>query len=58
MSNGTAAPAASPPPGRLRIPRATWHTLGLVVAALLAYAIWRGYQNPDLLLDLAAFRLC
>ena len=58
MGNGTTTPAAPPPSGRLRSQRATWHTLGLVVAALLAYAIWRGYQNPDLLLDLAAFRLC
>jgi hypothetical protein len=35
-----------------------WHTIGLILAALLAYAIWRGYQNPDFLLDLSAFRLC
>jgi hypothetical protein len=58
MGHGTATPAAPPPSARLRFQRATWHTLGLIVAALLAYAIWRGYQNPDLLLDLAAFRLC
>ncbi|MEP7182853.1 MAG: hypothetical protein ABI886_11760 [Betaproteobacteria bacterium] len=41
-----------------RVSRAVWHTIGLVLAALLAYAVWRGYQNPDLLLDLGAFRLC
>jgi len=35
-----------------------WHTLGLILAGLLAYAFWRGYQNPDLLLDLSALRLC
>jgi hypothetical protein len=35
-----------------------WHTIGLIIAALLAYALWRGYQNPDLLLDLSALRLC
>jgi hypothetical protein len=47
-------------PGRARgrLSRAVWHTIGLVLAALLAYAVWRGYQNPDLLLDLGAFRLC
>ncbi len=44
--------------GRRRIPRAVWHTVGLVLALLLAYVIWRGYQSPDFLLDLAAFRLC
>jgi hypothetical protein len=47
-----------PHPARSRITRALWHTLGLVAAALLAYAVWRGYQNPDLLLDLSALRLC
>ena len=41
-----------------RLPRFVWHAIGLVLATLLAWAIWRGYQNPDLLLDLAAFRLC
>ena len=58
MGTGTATPTAQPPLTRLRVQRATWHTLGLIIAALLAYAVWRGYQNPDLLLDLAAFRLC
>jgi hypothetical protein len=58
MAIGSAAPAVPPPSVRLRFQRATWHTLGLIVAALLAYAIWRGYQSPDLLLDLSALRLC
>jgi hypothetical protein len=58
MGTGTASPAVPPPSVRLRVKRATWHTLGLIVAAMLAYAIWRGYQNPDLLLDLSALRLC
>jgi hypothetical protein len=44
--------------GETRVPRAVWHTIGLVVALLLGYLIWRGYQSPDFLLDLAAFRLC
>ena len=44
--------------GRRGIPRVVWHTVGLVVALLLAYVIWRGYQSPEFLLDLAAFRLC
>jgi hypothetical protein len=43
---------------RLRFLRSTWNTVGLLLRALLAYAIWRGYQNPDLLLDLSALRLC
>jgi hypothetical protein len=32
--------------------------LAVLIAAALAYAAWQGYRNPDLLLDLAAFRLC
>ena len=43
---------------RTTIPRAVWHTVGAILAALLAYAIWRGYQSPDLLLDLGALKLC
>jgi len=45
-------------PYGVRLPRFVWHAIGLVLAALLAWAIWRGYQSPDLLLDLSAFRLC
>jgi hypothetical protein len=51
-------PIHPPRTARGRITRATWHTIGLIVAALLAYALWRGYQNPDLLLELSALRLC
>ncbi len=40
------------------VPRWLWHAIGLALAALLGYAIWRGYQNPDFLLDLSALRLC
>jgi len=43
---------------RIRIPRAVWHTIGLILAALLAYLIWRGYQSPDFLLDLSSLRIC
>jgi len=41
-----------------RVPRWLWHAIGLTLAALLGYAIWRGYQNPDFLLDLSGWRLC
>ena len=43
---------------RARIPRAVWHTIGLLVAALVTYLIWQAYQSPDFLLDLATWRLC
>ena len=49
---------AWPLAGEARVPRVIWHTIGLVVALLLGYLIWRGYQSPEFLLDLAAFRLC
>jgi hypothetical protein len=38
--------------------RAARHAIGVALAALLAYAVWRGYQNPDLLLELSALRFC
>lgn len=41
-----------------RATRLVGHSIGFILAALIAWAIWRGYQNPDLLLDLAAFKLC
>jgi HAMP domain-containing protein len=54
-----ADPAASESlAGHARVTRATWHAVGLILAALFAYAAWRGYQNPDLLLELSALRLC
>ena len=58
MTAGLFTPDSDPHAARGGIPRAVWHTIGLVLAVLLAYAVWRGYQNPDLLLDLGAFRLC
>ncbi len=50
--------ASNPASFRARIPRVVWHTVGLILAVLLAYAVWRGYQNPDFLLDLGAVRIC
>lgn len=44
---------------RDRIPPTVWHTIGLIVALLLAYLVWRGYQSPDLMLDLSSgWRMC
>jgi len=43
---------------RVPIARAVWHTAGLILVALLAYLIWRGYQSPDFLLDFSSLRLC
>lgn len=58
MDTATEPNLPAPHSPRDRFTRAVWHTIGLVLAALLAYAVWRGYQNPDLLLELSALRLC
>ena len=55
LSSGHPLPA---PRGINRMPRFVLHSIGVVLAALVAWVIWRGYQNPDLLLDLGAFNLC
>lgn len=38
--------------------RTAHRVLVLILAALVAYAILRAYRNPELILDLAAWRLC
>jgi hypothetical protein len=50
--------ASLPRAARSRVMRALAHGIVWVLAALLAYAVWRGYQNPDLLLDFSGLRLC
>jgi hypothetical protein len=48
----------SPEPPRAASRRILWHALGLVVAALVAWLILRGYRQPEFLLDFANMRLC
>jgi hypothetical protein len=38
--------------------RVVWHAVALVIAALVAWLILRGYRQPEFLLDLANMRLC
>jgi hypothetical protein len=38
--------------------RVAWHAAGLVIAALVAWLILRGYRQPELLLDFTNMRLC
>ena len=52
------SPSHLPAEATRGIPRAIWHAVGVILAALLAYAIWRGYQNPDFLLQFGAYMLC
>jgi hypothetical protein len=35
-----------------------WHAAALVVAALAAWLIIRGYRQPEFLLEFANMRLC
>jgi hypothetical protein len=56
LSHGSPFSAAAP--SRARPARTRRRAAVLLLAVLLAYAAWQGYRNPDLLLDLAAFRLC
>ena len=38
--------------------RMTWHAIAVVAAAVLAWLVFTAYRQPDLILDLAAMRLC
>jgi hypothetical protein len=38
--------------------RITWHAVGLVLAAVLAWLIVRAYRQPDFIIDLVNTMLC
>jgi hypothetical protein len=38
--------------------RLVWHSLGLIAAAIVAWLVFRGYRQPELLLELTNMRLC
>ena len=35
-----------------------WRVIALVLLAALSYLVWRGYQQPELILDFANLRYC
>ena len=35
-----------------------WRVIALVAIAALGYLVWRGYQQPELILDLGNLRFC
>lgn len=41
-----------------RTTRVVAHLIGLVAAGLIAWLLWRGWQQPALILDIANIRLC
>jgi len=51
-------PAAFPPHATRRYARVTLHLIGLLAAGVIAWLLWQGWRQPELLLDLAAMRLC
>lgn len=51
-------PAAVPPHAARRYARVALHLLGLLAAGVIAWLLWQGWRQPELLLDLAAMRLC
>jgi hypothetical protein len=38
--------------------RIAWHVVAVIGAAVLAWLVFAAYRQPDLILDLAAMRLC
>jgi FtsH-binding integral membrane protein len=54
------SPNARDPAGvrRFLSRRLFWHTLGLVIALVLAWLILRAYRQPEFMIDLLSLRLC
>ena len=52
------AGGADSAPRRFSVRRVLRNTLGLLVAALVIWLAFRGYQQPEMLLDFANVRLC
>jgi len=38
--------------------RFTWRVVALIAITALAFLVWRGYQQPELILDFANLRFC
>ena len=51
-------PLSAPSPVRPRYPRVALHVAGVIAAGVLAWLLWQGWRQPELMLDLAAMRLC
>jgi hypothetical protein len=42
----------------LTLQRLPWRLIALVAMAALAYLAWRGYQQPDMVIDFGNLRFC
>ena len=47
-----------PLPRRKLARRLFWHTLGLVIAALVAWLVVLSYRQPGMILDISNMSLC
>jgi hypothetical protein len=52
-SNGVAAMLR-----RFFLHRTVWHTTGLIVALIVAWLVFRGYRQPEFIIDFMSMRLC
>jgi hypothetical protein len=52
------APGPVPRDARARHARVVMHLAGLIAAVVIAWLLWQGYRQPELMLDLANMRLC
>lgn len=50
--------APAPRVARTRYLRVTLHLIGLAAAGVIAWLLWQGWRQPELLFDLATMRLC
>ncbi len=54
----SSTPAQRVAPAHFFARRAVWHTLGVLLAVLVAWLVFRAYRQPDFLLDFVNLRLC
>ena len=40
------------------IMRLSWRVIALIAIAALGYLVWRGYQQPELILEFGNLRFC
>lgn len=58
MQAAPVSPTSAGPAPRARYLRVATHLAGLLAAGLIAWLLWRGWRQPELLLELANMRLC
>ena len=59
QSESLSSPPAGPSaPARFFSRRTAWHTLGIVLAAIIAWLLMLAYRQPEFMLDFVNLRLC